>query len=160
VSGNNLEKLAARWQQDAIDLSPDLLSLLIGVNNRIASQDGTGEPPHTEVLDCYRSLLHQVHERHPNTRFLLLEPYLLQAGNVTPAMMATLKLIQQGMATVAAEFGAPFVPLQEVFNKALSFAPPSYWAYDGIHATHAGFQLIADAWLQAAHANGLLVPAS
>jgi 23S rRNA (cytosine1962-C5)-methyltransferase len=35
-------------------------------------------------------------------------------------------------------------------------APAAHWAYDGIHPTHAGARLIADAWLEAAETHGLL----
>jgi hypothetical protein len=50
--------------------------------------------------------------------------------------------------------------LQSLFDKALALAPAAYWAYDGIHATHAGFQLIADAWLETAERHQLLAPRS
>jgi hypothetical protein len=61
---------------------------------------------------------------------------------------------------IAREFDAPLLPLQSLFDKALALAPAAYWAYDGIHATHAGFQLIADAWLETAERHQLLAPQS
>jgi lysophospholipase L1-like esterase len=156
VSGDSVQKLAARWREDALDLAPDLLSLLIGVNNRIRNEGDAGSPPFQEALGCYRGLLEDMRSAYPGVRFLILEPFLLEAGDITPAMKELFQPLQQGISEIAAEFAATFVPLQAVFDRTLSLAPAAYWAYDGIHATHAGFQLIADAWLGAANSHGLL----
>jgi lysophospholipase L1-like esterase len=96
--------------------------------------------------------------QNPRIRFLLMEPFLLEAGDVTLAWKTAFKPIQEGMAVIAREFDAPFIPLQSVFDKSLALAPAAYWAYDGIHATHAGKQLIADAWLETAERHRLLDP--
>lgn len=61
-----------------------------------------------------------------------------------------LALRQRIVHEIATEFGAIFIPLQALFDEAARLAPPEFWTFDGIHATHAGFQLIADAWLDAA----------
>lgn len=154
VSGNTIHGLAARWQEDALDLRPDLLSLLVGVNNSYRSFEGRPEATDKEVLGCYRSLLDQAKAQNAGLRLILLEPYLLEAGEVTAARQAMLVPLQEGMAAIAQEYGAIFLPLQSLFNAALLRAPAAYWAYDGVHATQAGFQLIADAWLASARAGG------
>jgi lysophospholipase L1-like esterase len=156
VSGESVHAVASRWQRDALDLRPDLLSLLIGANNIIQQQNGVKGPSDAEVLDCYRGMLGQMRTQNPHVRFILLEPYLLEAGDVTREWQAMLRPLQDGIAAIAAELGAPFIPLQRIFDEALSLAPSGYWAYDGIHATHAGFQLIADVWLATAGSHRLL----
>jgi lysophospholipase L1-like esterase len=158
VSGHTVQDLENRWQADTLDHLPDLLSLLIGVNNIIIRQNGSKDIPDAEVLDSYRRMLGQMRARNPRIRFLLMEPFLLEAGDVTAAWKTALKPIQEGVATIAQEFEAPLIPLQGIFDKALSLAPAAYWAYDGIHATHAGKQLIADAWLETAERHQLLDP--
>jgi lysophospholipase L1-like esterase len=137
VSGNSIEHLAQRWQRDALDLRPDLLSLLIGVNN------------------CYRSLLESLRIRNPGIQFILLEPFLAEAGDVTIERKSRLRAIQQGIGQISKEYDASFVPLQQIFDQALSGAPAASWSYDGVHASHAGFQLLADAWLEAAESHRL-----
>jgi len=157
ISGNRVQDLAGRWQTDALDVQPDLLSLLAGVNN-IIHKDNQPEIPDTEILELYRGLLDQMLLQNPRGRFLLLEPFLLPAGTVTEEMASWLRPIQKGIAAIARDFDAPFIPLQSIFNRALSRAPAAYWAYDGIHPTHAGFQLITDAWLRTAESHQLLTP--
>jgi lysophospholipase L1-like esterase len=155
VSGQAVQHLAERWQTDALDVQPDLLSLLVGVNNR---KNGQPDIPDARFLELYRGLLDQMLAQNPHVRFLLIEPFLLQAGTVTEEMSASFKPIQKGVAAIASNFDAPFIPLQSIFDRALSRAPAAYWAYDGIHPTHAGFQLIADAWLTTAESHQLLIP--
>ena len=66
------------------------------------------------------------------------------------------KFISATHARIAEERGLPLVSLQKIFDDACRRAPAAYWAYDGIHPTHAGARLIADAWLQAAETHSLL----
>ena len=160
ISGHTVQDVEKRWQADALDHRPDLLSLLIGVNNIIRRQNGSKDISDAEVLASYRRMLEQMRAQNPRIRFLLIEPFLLEAGEVAPAWKAALKPIQEGIAAIASEFDAPLIPLQSLFDKALALAPAAYWAYDGIHATHAGFQLIADAWLETAERHDLLTPQS
>jgi len=150
MSGHTVQDLAARWQADALDLQPDVLSLLAGVNLMIGRQAGNPSPSDSQFFDCYRSLLDSLRTQNPQIKLILLEPYLLEVGEVTAGWKAGFLPIQAGIAQIAQEYGATHIPLQRIFDEALSLAPAAYWAYDGIHATHAGFQLIADAWLRSA----------
>lgn len=156
VSGNCIQDLAGRWQKDALDLQVDILSLLVGVNNILRRGNGGSDIPDRELLVDYRQLLERMREQNPCLPLILLEPYLLEVGEITATRKTMLQPIQQGIAQVADEFGAIFIPLQQIFDDALRSAPASYWAYDGIHATHAGFYLIADAWLKAVASHRLL----
>jgi len=156
VSGQAVQHLAERWQADALDVNPDLLSLLVGVNNVIRRNAGQTDIPDAEILELYRSLLDKMRVHNPRCRLLLLEPFLLHAGTVTDEMVASLRPIQAGIASIALDFDAPLILLQSIFDRAVSRAPAAYWSYDGIHPTHAGFQLIADHWLQTVETHGLL----
>jgi lysophospholipase L1-like esterase len=155
ISGNCVQDLAGRWQTDALDVQPDVLSLLVGVNN-IIHKSNQWEISDAETLALYHKLLDQMRANNPKLRILLIEPFLLMAGTVTDEMTAWLRPIQKGIAAIARDFDAPFIPLQSIFDRALSRAPAAYWAYDGIHPTHAGFQLITDAWLRTAESHQLL----
>ena len=47
--------------------------------------------------------------------------------------------------------GAIWVPFQEMFDQAVAAGTePAYWAGDGVHPTHAGHALMAEAWRKAA----------
>ncbi len=150
VSGHGVSDLAARWQVDALDHAPDLFSLLIGVNDTIQAMHGTSKVKDADFIQIYAGLVDAVLERKPATQVLLLEPFLVEVGEVTPQWKAHLAVRQQAITRFAQERGFSLVPLQSILDAACDRAPVDYWAYDGIHPTHAGFSLLADAWLKAA----------
>lgn len=150
VSGEGVSDLARRWQADALEHAPDVFSLLVGVNDTIRAMDGRSKINDDQFLETYISLVASVLARKPETRVLLLEPFLLEAGQITSQWKAHLASRQKVIARFAQERGFPLVPLQSIFDAACVRAPACYWAYDGIHPTHAGFRLMADAWLAAA----------
>ena len=141
VSGDNVQKLADRWRADCLELRPTVLSILVGINDTMA---GT---PLAEFTATYRELLQTTRRELPAVRLVLCEPYALPCGLMTPAHCADLKFRQAAVRQLAAEFAATFVPLQAPFHAAAARTRPEDWAYDGVHATAAGFALIAREWL-------------
>jgi len=150
VSGDTVGRLSDRWQADALDLRPDVLSVLVGVNDTGQAMLGKPSASDEEFAATYRQLLGSLRTINPASRFVLLEPFVLEAGEVTADWRAHLQPKQRIIAEIAGDFGAVFVPVQAEFDRMLAKAPAAYWAYDGVHPTHAGFQLLADAWLEAA----------
>lgn len=144
VSGNSVADLLARWQQDCIDLRPDVLSILAGVNDTL---QGLG---HEETSLSYRSLLEWTRREIPAVRIVLLEPFLLRSGDISDAQRADIRPRQAAVRALAAEFDASFVPLQQMFDEATRQTPPEFFSYDGVHASPAGAALIARAWIQSA----------
>ncbi|MEI8309142.1 MAG: GDSL-type esterase/lipase family protein [Verrucomicrobiota bacterium] len=150
VSGDTVPRLTARWQQDALDLKPDVLSLLAGVNDTATSMRGKAGEADSRFADDYRNLLATMREANPAIGLILVEPFVTDVAGCTDGWRPNLLTRQLAIAEIAREFGAVFVPVQAALDAALASAPPAYWAYDGVHLTHAGFQILADAWLDAA----------
>lgn len=147
ISGNRIVDLYARWRVDGLNLAPDILSILIGVNDSWHENYQNGvEVPRAERF--YRELLTWTREALPACRLVLLEPFTLPCG--AGAELAA-DVAQRGAFTrrLAEEFGATFIPLQTLFNEACKRAKPEHWSADGVHPTPAGHQLIADAWVRA-----------
>ncbi|MEO3407850.1 GDSL-type esterase/lipase family protein [Mucilaginibacter sp. CAU 1740] len=153
ISGNTVNDLANRWQKDTLDLNPDVLSILIGVNDvhRIVMQ---GDKATVEDFEhAYDKLLTDTLAALPNVKLVLLEPFILPLGmvNKNAELWTTeVKKRQAVVKTLALKFNAVYVPLQEVFNKALQKAPAEHWIWDGVHPMPAGHELIAREWLKAA----------
>jgi lysophospholipase L1-like esterase len=142
VSGNGIQDLLARWRPDCLDLRPDVLSILIGVNDALAM--GSIE----EWGQHYRRLLAMTRKELPKTRIILCEPFLLPVGKISKAMLENMAERQREFSRIVADEDVAVVMLQKVFNQASRQAPADYWAYDGIHPTAAGAGLIARAWLK------------
>lgn len=147
ISGNRIVDLYARWRIDALNLKPDILSILVGVNDSIHETDGNGvDVPRAERI--YRELLSWTKEALPDIRLVLLEPFMFPIGNWS---VFADEVAQRAAFTrrLADEFGAVFIPLQSLFNEACRHSNPQHWSADGVHLTPAGHQLVADAWLSA-----------
>lgn len=160
VSGHRVSDLYARWNEDAIALKPDILSILIGVNDawRIMNQLPEGAADRFE--SGYRHLLDITKEFLPNTGLVLCEPFILNTGATAESWegwQALLSKYQAAVRGLAQEYGAVFVPLQEPFNAACSRAEASYWLHDGVHPSAAGHELIANEWLKAVQASALAI---
>lgn len=150
ISGNKVTDLAARWQKDTLDLKPDVLSILIGINDTSASVYGNSDFTVAQYESGYRSLLQQTRAQQPNVQFVLCEPFLLPVGRVKEKWEDYSDGVAKRSAVVqrlSREFNAVFVPFQEAFNKALEKAPAEYWIWDGIHPMPAGHELMAREWL-------------
>ena len=144
VSGNTVRDLDQRWSADTLDLKPDLLSLLIGVN------DNSQGLPLTEYEQTYAKLLTAARATNPQLKLVLCEPFGLPVGPHTdsPAWFAGLNQRQVIVARLARQFGAALVRFQQVFDTACQRAPAEYWIWDGVHPTYAGHQLMADDWIR------------
>ena len=150
ISGHKVFQLANRWDEDALLLKPDVLSILIGINDYWhmvnGKYDGTPEIYENDL----RNLLKRTKQELPNIKLLICEPFAVWGGKaLTDRWKIELPSYQETSAKLAKEFDARFVPFQKVFNKALKKAPASVWCPDGVHPSLAGASLMAEAWLKA-----------
>ena len=149
VSGDGLAKMADRWREDCLDLKPDVLSILVGVNDTVGCSRRKDGYSVAAFGARYRELLAETRRALPRVQVILCEPFGAPCGTMTPAMIADVTERGREVRRIAAETGAVFVPFGSAFRRAFHKAPPEYWAYDGIHATAAGFGLMVAAWLRA-----------
>src|SRR5215210_5216736 len=138
ISGNKITDLQARWQKDVLDIKPDVLSILVGVNDVdsiIRQKDVVTAEKFEEV---YRKVLTQTRTQLPECLFVICEPFILPVGRVKDdwgKWENEIKKRQNIAADLSKEYNTVFVPLQTVFNKAAARATPGYWIWDGIHPT-------------------------
>ena len=149
VSGDKVPDLAKRWDADTIALQPDILSILIGVNDYWArTKHGyTGTPRDYE--DGYDALLARTRQALPKVRLVVMEPFVLRFGAVDASWFPEFDERRAIAARVAQRAGATFVPLQATFDDLVRQAPPEYWLIDGVHPTPAGHAAIAEQWRRA-----------
>jgi lysophospholipase L1-like esterase len=152
ISGNRVSDLYARWNEDAFSLKPDLISILIGVNDawRIMWDEPSGVTDRFER--AYKHLLAETKEVLPGASLVLCEPFILNVGATADRWSDWQEKVNAYCEIVrglAAEYDAVLVPLQEPFNKAATRAEAEYWLWDGVHPTAAGHEVIAREWLSA-----------
>lgn len=148
VSGNKVYQLAERWQADCLDLKPDVLSILIGVNDfwHTLSFNYKGT---VEIYEKdYRALLDRTLKALPNVKLVICEPFVLRCGNVNDKWFPEFDNYRAAAKRVAQSFHATWVPFQSMFDEAAKIAPPEEWLKDGVHPTASGAALMADHWLK------------
>jgi lysophospholipase L1-like esterase len=150
ISGNKVYQLTERWDRDCLNLNPHVLSILIGVNDywhlRNGKYDGTPEIFEND----YRALLNRTKEHNPDIKLVICQPFILtETRAVDESWVEPFREYQEIALKMADEFGAIWVPFQEAFDRAIEVAHPTYWAFDGVHPSMAGAQLMAKTWLEA-----------
>ncbi len=149
ISGNRVVDLYARWKIDALNLRPDVISILIGVNDTWHEQNWNNGVEPERYDKFYRMLLDWTKETLPDTKFILLEPFLLKFGFITDAWVEELDIRRQMVKKIAEDYDAVFVPLQDIISeKAAEAANPELVLVDGVHPSLFGHQLIADQYLK------------
>ncbi|GHT70348.1 lipase [Bacteroidia bacterium] len=149
ISGNKVFQLAERWNKDCIDLKPDVLSILIGVNDYWHTRNGQYKGTLEVYSTDYRTLIARTLKELPAAKIVICEPFLIHGGSaLDDTWEPVFKAYRQVAKTIANEFKATFIPFQSVFNEALKKAPAAYWGADGVHPSLAGAQLMAQAWLK------------
>lgn len=159
ISGNRIVDLYARIKVDMINLKPDYMSILIGVNDvwhEVSKQNGVDAEKFEMV---YSLLIEELKRELPDLKIMILEPFVLK-GTATENteekpqrwdyFQKEVPLRAVAAKRIAEKYGLLFVPLQEMFTDAEATAPaPGYWLRDGVHPTVAGHELIKQAWLKA-----------
>ncbi|MBT3667288.1 MAG: SGNH/GDSL hydrolase family protein [Opitutae bacterium] len=148
ISGNKVHQLAARWDKDCIELQPDILSILIGVNDIWHGLNGRYDGTVKTYEDDFIALLERTHKSLPKTRFVICEPFVLKCGAVNEKWFPEFDHYRESARKIADQFDGIFVPFQSMFDEAVKYAPAKHWAGDGVHPSPHGASLMAHFWLK------------
>ncbi|WP_197452095.1 SGNH/GDSL hydrolase family protein [Rosistilla carotiformis] len=149
MSGHKVGDLRGRWKKDAIDMKPDLLCILIGVND--VGKNLNGVDVKSWEAD-YRFLLHASREANPELKLVLLDPFVLPSGRLSnrdsyKRWRDQIERLIPIVVRLSEEFDAVHVKTQEVFDTAAKAGSPGNWIWDGVHPLPQGHELIARSWL-------------
>ncbi len=150
ISGNKVYQLAERWDKDCLALNPDVLSLLIGVNDFWHWVLGRYAGTIKTYRDDYKALLDQTKQKLPDVKLIIGEPYaVIGVKAVDDKWYPAFNDYRAAAKELAKQFDATFIPYQSIYDKAQKIAPGVYWTGDGVHPSLAGAHLMAHAWLEA-----------
>lgn len=158
ISANRIVDVYARIKRDIINLSPDYMSILIGVNDvwhEFNNKNGVATPKFEKI---YSMLIEEIKEALPNIKIMILEPFVLKGSSTAsndnyedlyPLFRAEVEEKAKAAKRIAEKYSLPFVSLQEKFDEVYNPDFPDYWVRDGVHPTAAGHMLIAREWVKA-----------
>ena len=149
ISGNTIRDLNGRWQKDCLNHKPDILSILIGIND--VCRQYTTRLDAAVLLEeyqlTYERLLSLVKEKY-NCRLILIEPFMFCEDKTNPAYK-TLQEYIHAVHTLAEKFSAVLVPLQDSIDKKIKQVPQERWSDDMVHPYIWAHCWIAQRWLEA-----------
>lgn len=158
IAGNKSNDVYARIETDIIDVAPDYMSLLVGVNDVWHEIDyGIGLPAET-FTENVSKIIEETKAAFPDIKIMLLEPFILEEYDTRsteekPNKWETFKsevfLRAKLTRELCEKYSLKFIPLQEKFEKMALVTSNAYLASDGVHPTPAGHELIAREWIKA-----------
>jgi len=147
ISGNRAIDLKNRWDRDCIDLKPDVVSILIGINDMWRRYDSNDPTSTGEFENNYRYCLEKLKEN--NIKIIILEPFLTIVRDELNAWKSEDLNAKIAVAKkLAKEFNAIYIPLEDIFQELCKVQTASYWAEDGVHPTMAGHGIITKEYLK------------
>lgn len=159
ISGHTVYDLNNRWQKDALDIHPDVISILIGINDIERWLNDTSTSFDMEGWEVqYRQLLDQSRKANPNVRFILCTPFTentgwrVSQGNFDQRKEALVECVKV-VCKLAEEYDASLLRYDMLFDELQSHLgkdlSPEYWIWDSVHPTPAGHQRMAEQWIKA-----------
>lgn len=152
-SGNTVADLRGRWEADALDIRPDVLSVLIGINDVGRTiRSGKSHVPLDQWEADYRAILDASISGNASLKIVLLDPFMLPADRFADSEYLQWQTeagkLREIVQRLAAEYSATHVRTQDVFNRAVKHAAPEHWIWDGVHPLPQGHELIARQWVR------------
>ena len=158
ISGNTLNDLKNRWEEDAIAIHADVVSILIGTNdvNVYLKKKGCEPFDFSSWERTYRSLLDSLLRDNPQVRLVLGEPFTACTGNMKKTddfalRDSLIRHLGEIVLQIAVDYDAVFIPYASMFHHLQDDSvnlPDTYWIWDGIHPTPAGHKRMADLWIE------------
>lgn len=150
IAGNTVRDLKARWQSDVLDLTPDWLSIMIGINDVWRQFDSRLQTEWQVPLDEYsRTLEELIRTTLPMLKGLvLMTPYFIEP-NRADAMRDMMDRYGAVVRDLAGKYGAILVDTQAAFDEVLEGLHPMALAGDRVHPNLTGHLVLARAFLKA-----------
>lgn len=148
ISGNRIEDLKQRWTTDCLDLKPDVVSVLIGINDTWRRYD-RGQITTVAAYEAdYRNILDRARAE-SDIRLVLIEPFMLSIRPEQDEWREDLDPRIRVVRTIADEYQATLVQADLAFQKAAQAVAAGDLADDGVHPSFIGHRLLAAEWLRA-----------
>jgi acyl-CoA thioesterase I len=147
VAADKIKDLKNRWQEDCLTLKPDLVSILIGINDIVGDHFWESPTSTKSFEEDYRSILEQTNDVLAS-RIVLLTPFIVYMTKPQLVYKILLKQKIDVIKKLSKDFKTILVPLDRIFVEATREREPTYWSEDGIHPTEKGHTLIAKSWIE------------
>ena len=150
ISGNRIVDLLARIKRDVWNENPDVISILVGVNDVWHEIQNNNGVEIDRFEKYYRDIIEESKKRLPNCKLIMLEPFVLN-GDATEGKFEEFIKVKEYAKVVkklANEYGIAFVELQDEFDRLAEICGAKTLLWDGVHPDVYGATVIADKWME------------
>lgn len=150
IAQDKVEDMQKRWQEDVLDIRPDVISILAGINNIGSMLNNLTQESLQGFEKIYSGLIEETRKAFPDSLIVVCEPFSLPVGTRVrnwPKRKQLLSDVHDIIFAIAQRFGTSYLKLQSTFENAALTKSYDYWMFDGVHPTPAGHGLIAKIWL-------------
>ncbi len=157
ISGNRIVDVYARIKADIINLKPDYMSILIGVNDVWHEFDEHNGVDAEKFEKIYSMLIEEIKQELPEIQIVIMEPFCLKATATENTEEYPDKWNQfskevrkraEKAKKIAQKYGLSFISLQDKFDEVSKLTENTYWLRDGVHPTAYGHELIKREWIK------------
>lgn len=145
VSGNETKHLVARLDTDFVDIQPDIVSILVGVNDVWHYAEAKNWVPNDIFEERYRTVLSVIKEK-TNAKIMLMEPFLIPISDklfFREDLAPKIEIIRR----LAREYADVYLPTDGLLNSAFIGDKPLSFAADGVHLTEKGAKYVAQLYV-------------
>lgn len=147
IGGNRTDQLFDRMYTDMIELAPDVISILIGINDVWHRHSHKIETTDAQVKANYSAILARI-KAQTNAKVLALSPFLLDSAD-KEAWRSEVDSVTEIIKSYAEQYADAYLPLNEHFEEALKTQPEAcYYSPDGVHPNENGARFIAALYLE------------
>lgn len=148
VSGERVTSLKQRWQRDVLDIAPNWLSIMIGINDVWRHFDNL-EPDQVDI-DLYESTYRDILDwvRPTLDGLVLMTPFVHETNRQEP-MRAMLDDYGAVVKRLAPEYDAILVDVQGAFDDTMQYRAAQSLSDDRVHPNPTGHMIIAHAFARA-----------
>lgn len=146
IASNRTYHVYDRLTTDCINLKPDIIIMLIGVNDAWENYVPEQYPPLLRPMEPHiREIYRRFKAELPGAQILYLMPFMIDSVEEKLPFHKTLDEFRDVLKNIALENGAKVIDMQAVFNEAQKTIEPKELAVDGIHPTNLGHKVMAQA---------------
>ena len=153
VGGDRVVDVYARIKRDIINLKPDVISILLGINDvwhdLYDSPNGVSAEKYYKIYDM---LISEIKEELPDVKIMIMEPFVLRCQNSEKNweyLESETRLRSQKARELCKKHNLTFIPLQAGFDELTKKQEAKYWLSDGVHPTPMGHEYIKNEWIKA-----------
>ena len=147
IGCDETQNLLARIETDLVALQPDVVSLLIGINDTWHHADARDWMPLPVFEARYREILERI-RKETNAKLMVIEQYLFPVPDKT-YFAEDLAPKQACVRALAQEYADVFLPAHELAQQAAGEHDSNKFPADGVHLHETGTRCLEEAYAAA-----------